>query len=73
MSIYRPLSPAYCFQDKNHHWSDSVVAGMLSLDANVSSVHKTIAQYRMLFAREPSVNERLGFTLKAINDLGKAS
>jgi len=50
-----------------------VVADMLSLDATVSSVHEMMAHYRMLFARERSVNGRLGSILKAINDLGKAS
>ena len=54
---------AYCFQDKNRHRIDNVVAAMLGLTSQLDAqmdppadIANMLALWRRLFCREPHVN-----------------
>ena len=49
---------AYCYQDKNRHTIDNVVAEMLSLNPADEEIQRMLDHYRIMFASEPSVNGR---------------
>lgn len=47
---------AYCFLDENRHQIDNTVAEMIGLDPSDNNVQRMLYDYRMLFARQRSVN-----------------
>ena len=60
---------AYCFRDQNRWRIDDVVAQMIGLDPNDPEIADVLAQYRLMFAREPNVNGRNRRILEALGEL----
>ena len=59
---------SYCFQDKNRHAIDNVVAEMLGLDTADEDVERMLDHYRTMFASEPSVNGRQKKIVEALEE-----
>ena len=57
---------AYCFVDENRHEIDNAVAEMLGLDSSDGNVQRMLSDYRMLFARQRSVNGGRKSIIKAM-------
>ena len=49
---------AYCFRDKNRQRIDLAAAEMLGLDPDSAETRAMLRHYRLLFAREPNINDR---------------
>ena len=61
----------YCFLDENRHRIDDIATEMIGLDSKDPNVREMIANYRLMFASEPNVNDRKPEVLTALRECGR--